>query len=76
MNSTSAGDRGGRLGRIDDGSVLLGAPGAPGCTTTGFTGSGRCARAEAKKETAKTLTAKKARFTTPRVEPGLGLRSR
>src|SRR5258708_2642796 len=35
MNSTSACDRGGSLARVDGGSVLLGLPGAPGCTTTG-----------------------------------------
>src|SRR5579864_7606266 len=36
MNSTSAGDRGGSVPLVDAGSVLLGSPGAPGCTTTGF----------------------------------------
>src|SRR5690349_7513084 len=38
MNSTSAGDRGGRVPFVDGGSVLLGFPGAPVCTTTGFAG--------------------------------------
>src|SRR6266481_2833780 len=39
MNSTSACDRGGSVALVDGGSVLLGLPGAPGCTTTGFAGS-------------------------------------
>src|SRR5216684_2051451 len=39
MNSTSACERGGSVALVDGGSVLLGLPGAPGCTTTGFTGS-------------------------------------
>jgi len=73
MNSTSAGDRGGRLARVDDGSVLLGAPGAPGCTTTGFAGS-VCACATGERETAKALAANNARIATPGPEPGLGLR--
>jgi len=36
MNSTSAEECGGRLALVEDGSVLLGIPGGPGCTTTGF----------------------------------------
>src|SRR5229473_2827108 len=43
MNSTSACDRGGSVAFVDAGSVLLGLPGAPGCTTTGFAGSVCCA---------------------------------
>jgi len=39
MNSTSACDRGGSVALVDGGSVLLGLPGAPGCTTTGLPGS-------------------------------------
>ena len=35
MNSTSAWERGGRLARVERGSVLLGCPGAPGWTITG-----------------------------------------
>src|SRR5580700_448241 len=35
MNSTSACDRAGSVPLVDGGSVLLGLPGAPGCTTTG-----------------------------------------
>lgn len=44
MNSTSADDRGGRLALVDEGNVLLGMPGAPGCTTTGFPGEVCCER--------------------------------
>jgi len=76
MNSTSAGERGGRMARVDAGSVLLGAPGAPGCTTTGFGGSVRCARAAGKKKTPKTLAVSKTRITILRTEPGLGGRVR
>src|SRR5260370_35899901 len=42
-NSTSACDRGGSVALVDGGSVLLGLPGAPGCTTTGVAGSVCCA---------------------------------
>ncbi len=35
MNSTSAGDRCGATPVVESGSLLLGFPGAPGCTTTG-----------------------------------------
>src|SRR5580700_3261275 len=74
MNATSAGDCGGRVARVDDGSILLGAPGAPGCTTTGFAGSVCCARATGPKKTAKTPAANHARTTIPAAEPGLGSR--
>src|SRR5258705_9812219 len=43
MNSTSACDRGGSVALVDGGSVLLGLPGAPGCTTTGVARSVCCA---------------------------------
>jgi hypothetical protein len=39
MKSTSAADRGGRLALVEGGSVLVGIPGAPGCTTEGFAGA-------------------------------------
>jgi hypothetical protein len=39
MNCTSACDLGGSVALVDGGNVLLGLPGAPGCTTTGFAGS-------------------------------------
>ena len=35
MKATSAAERCGKVGLVDAGSVLLGWPGAPGCTTTG-----------------------------------------
>ncbi|MFZ0285510.1 MAG: hypothetical protein WAL32_09785 [Terriglobales bacterium] len=57
MNSTSADDTGGRIPVVDDGSVLLGEPGAPGCTTTGFAGYVRCAWAAKEKKIVKTVTA-------------------
>src|SRR3981189_2372129 len=44
MNSTSACDRGGSVPFVVGGNVLLGLPGAPGCTITGFAPSASCAR--------------------------------
>jgi len=35
MNSTSFDERGGSFALVDGGSVRVGCPGAPGCTTTG-----------------------------------------
>src|SRR5215813_8945441 len=35
MNSTSAGDSGGNFALLEGGRILVGWPGAPGCTTTG-----------------------------------------
>src|SRR5438067_531971 len=43
MNSTSAFERGGSAAFVEGGSVLLGLPGAPGCTTAGLTESFCCA---------------------------------
>src|SRR5436305_14697461 len=60
MNSTSACDRGGSVAFVDAGNLLLGLPGAPGCITTGFSGSLACAHVidEQKRVTAqKQLTA-------------------
>jgi hypothetical protein len=34
MNSTSAGDSGGNFALLEGGRILVGWPGAPGCTTT------------------------------------------
>jgi len=61
---------------VDDGSVLLGVPGAPGCTTAGFAGSACWARAEAKKEIAITLAITHVLGTNPCEESCLELRSR
>jgi hypothetical protein len=55
MNSISAGDRGGKVPFVEDGSFLLGAPGAPGCTTAGFEVSVCCARIPEAKKTVKTV---------------------
>src|SRR5258707_11375404 len=44
MNSTSADERGGNVPFAEGGSVLVGLPGAPGCTTTGVAGADCCAR--------------------------------
>src|SRR5277367_5690300 len=45
MNSTSACERLGSVALVDGGNVLLGLPGAPGCTTTGGAESVCCAQA-------------------------------
>src|SRR5215470_8461115 len=42
MKATSAGDFGGTAALVEGGRVLLGCPGAPGCTTTGPTASLPC----------------------------------
>jgi hypothetical protein len=42
MNSTSACERGGNVALVEDGRVLLGCPGAPGCTTTDPAVRSRC----------------------------------
>src|SRR5258708_28063933 len=65
MNSTSAGERGGRMARVDDGSVLLGAPGAPGCTTTGLARSVCCGGATGEKKKAENLVGSHHSFTPP-----------
>src|SRR5206468_6949751 len=57
MNSTSACDRGGSVALVEGGSVLLGLPGAPGCTTTGVAGSVCRERAVERKKSAEALAA-------------------
>src|SRR5258707_589425 len=52
INPPAACDRGGSFALVDGGSVLLGFPGAPGCTITGLAGSLSCARAVEQKEAA------------------------
>jgi hypothetical protein len=42
MNSTSFGERGGSVALVSGGSVRVGWPGAPGCTTTGGLGDSAC----------------------------------
>ena len=62
MNSTSADDRGGRLALVDEGSVLLGIPGAPGCTTTDFPGEVCCERVNDGEESKEMSVPRKAQF--------------
>src|SRR5271169_583458 len=57
MKSTSACDRGGRVPFVEDGSVLLGCPGAPGCTTTGGAEPLCCARESGKNEPTRAFAA-------------------
>src|SRR5207302_6835617 len=45
INSASACEKGGSMPAVAGGSVLLGLPAAPGCTTTGLAGSVCCAHA-------------------------------
>src|SRR5260370_1585370 len=54
-DSTSAFVRGGSVPLVDGGSVLLGLPGAPGCTTTGVARSVCCAYAGEEKKPAHAL---------------------
>jgi len=42
MNSTSFGERGGSVGRVDDGKIRVDCPGALGCTTTGSVADSPC----------------------------------
>ena len=42
MNSESFGERGGIVALVDGGSVRVGWPGAPGCTTTGGVVESNC----------------------------------
>src|ERR1044072_203405 len=46
MNCTSAGEGGGSVALVEDGSVRVGSPGAPGCTTTGPEESACCAQTD------------------------------
>src|SRR5437016_3661674 len=69
MNSTSACERGGSVAFIDGGSVLVGLPGAPGCTTAGLAESFCCASTAKDKTPAKPRSARRRRtgavtFTT------------
>jgi hypothetical protein len=59
MNSTSACERGGNLAFVDGGRVLVGWPGAPGCTTTGAEESRCCDGDGEEKKTTKAVTASK-----------------
>src|SRR5713226_133064 len=68
MNSTSACERGGSVALVDGGSVLLGLPGAPGCTTTGVAGSVCCGRALEQKKSVGALGVKKLSSATALIQ--------
>src|SRR5687767_3269642 len=57
MNCTSAGERGGSVALVDAGSVLVGWPGAPGCTTTGVAGLACCAQTGSENNPARVIAA-------------------
>jgi hypothetical protein len=78
MNSTSAFDHFGGVPFVEGGSVRLGLPGAPGCTTTGFAESACFARAGEEKKPVAALAARSMPHTTadPLAEWRLRLRSR
>src|SRR5215831_2449478 len=57
MNSTSACDRGGSVALVEGGSVFVGLPGAPGCTTTGLDDSPPWPRVDGQKKPRGTLAA-------------------
>src|ERR1017187_5800767 len=59
MNSISACDGRGSVALVDAGSILLGCPGAPGCTTTGVAAFVCCARAEADKKPEQMIEARR-----------------
>ena len=50
MNSTSFGESGVSVARVEGGSVRVGWPGGPGCTMTGVLGSACCAETESDKK--------------------------
>lgn len=80
MNATSAAERCGKVGLVDAGSVLLGWPGAPGCTTTGGEAEPACwaeaAGKGAEAPAAKTSTHRPSRARAVLAHWGLGLRER
>lgn len=76
MNSTSACERGGSVAFVDGGSVLLGLPGAPGCTTTGLAESFCCAATAADKTPTKPRSATRRRNGAVTFTKGLQDRTR
>jgi len=74
MKSTSACERGGSVALVDGGNVLLGLPGAPGCTTTGFPGSVRWAHIAEEKIAGRVATSIPRLTADPLVEQSLRLR--
>ena len=75
MNSTSFGEVGGRVGRVDGGSLLVGWPGAPGCTITGAAGSACWAQTGNENEAGRMIAARNElrSATTLIADPGLGV---
>lgn len=66
MNSTSACDNGGSVAFVEDDSVLLGLPGAPGCTTTGGVADSLCcARVGAQRKAVAALAARSIPHSAP-----------
>jgi len=57
MNSTSFVELGGSVALVDGGSVRVGWPGAPGCTTTGGAGSACWAQTGSENKAARVLAA-------------------
>src|SRR5437867_3495485 len=76
INSTSACESGGSVAFVEGGSVLLGLPGAPGCTTTGLPESPWCADTEAGKTRPKPRTVTKQRNGVVTFTTGLQDRTR
>src|SRR6202041_1704979 len=66
MNSTSACDNGGSVAFVEDGSLFLGFPGAPGCPTTGGVADSLCcARVGAQRKAVAAPTARSIAHSTP-----------
>jgi hypothetical protein len=74
MNFMSAFDSGGNVPCVDGGSVLLGVPGAPGCTITGCDGAPCCAETAEQKKSMKMLAIRNARCAAIQRELELSLR--
>src|SRR5215470_877409 len=72
MNSTSACDFGGSVAVVDGGSLLLGLPGAPGCTTMEVAESVCCAHAVEKTKPVKAPTTSSTPPIVPDIRAGPG----
>jgi hypothetical protein len=74
MKSISACDGRGNAALVEAGSVLLGCPGAPGCTTTGVDAFACCARADAVKKPEQIVDARRNTVNNAgKMEPRSGL---
>src|SRR5205823_3255066 len=67
INSTSFGECGGSVALVDGGSVRVGWPGAPGCTTTGVAGSACCAHTGSEHKPARVTATSPLRHAPPRI---------